>query len=146
MAAKTSPYSTRFKLGAAAVVAVAVALFVGAFLTLGDSEDPVLETSGDAAVVEALLPARGDQVPQQSTVGIDLVPDWSGTLVVGGTEIPADELQVTPELGLIQFTPGEGRAVEGFDAGQNCVSAVIWPIADGRGVDDRTVNWCFTVV
>src|ERR687897_3481545 len=84
----TSPYSTRFKLVAVAVLAVAVALFVGAFLTMEDSgDDPVLSSTGDDAVVENLIPRRNSQVPQQSTIGIDLVPDWTGTLVLNGTEI-----------------------------------------------------------
>jgi hypothetical protein len=143
----TSPYSTRFKLVAVAVLALAIALFVGAFLTMEDSgDDPVLSSTGDDAVVENLIPRRNSQVPQQSTIGIDLVPDWTGTLVLNGTEIPADELQVTPELGLIQFTPGEGKTVEAFETGRNTISAIIWPIAEGRGPADRTITWDINVV
>lgn len=139
-------YSTRFKLAAAAVVAVAAVLVAVAVRMIDDGgDDPVLR-GGDAAVVENLLPRRNAQVPQQSNVGIDLVTGWEGTLVIDGTEIPEDELQVTPEIGLIEFTPGDGRAVEELDPGRNCVSAVIWRISDGRGVDDRTIPWCFEVV
>jgi hypothetical protein len=144
--AKSSVYSTRFKLGAVVVVAVAGLLFALAIRLFDDGgDDPVLR-GGDAAVVENLLPSRNDQVPQQSNVGIDLVTGWEGTLVIGGVEIPEDELQVTPEIGLIEFTPGEGKAVEQLDPGRNCVSAIIWRISDGRGVDDRTIPWCFDVV
>lgn len=144
--AKSSVYSTRFKLAAVAVVAVAALLFTLAIRLFDDGgDDPVLR-GGDAAVVENLLPARNDQVPQQSNVGIDLVTGWEGTLVIGGVEIPEDELQITPEIGLVEFTPGEGRAVEQLDPGRNCVSAIIWRVADGRGVDDRTIPWCFEVV
>lgn len=144
--ADSPTYSTRFKIGAVAVLAVAVTLFVVAFTMFEDGgEDPVLR-GGDAAVVENLIPRRDAQVPQQSSVGIDLVAGWDGTLVLGGVEIPTDQLQVTPEIGLIEYTPGEGKAVEELDAGRNCVSAVIWRVADGRGVDDRTIPWCFEVV
>ncbi|MFO7280872.1 MAG: hypothetical protein C0P77_010755 [Thermoanaerobacterales bacterium] len=142
----TSPYSTRFKIVASAVVAVAVALLVVAVRSFDDgNDDPVLR-SGDQDVVEALIPRRDAQVPRQSRVGIDLAIGWEGTLVIDGVEIPADQLDVTPELGLIEYTPGDGKAVEELQPGQNCVSAVIWRSQDGRGVADRTVPWCFEVV
>jgi len=145
MATRTSPYSTRFKIVAAAVVALAGVLFYLAFTSLGDDEDPLL-SPGDSQVVENLIPRRNAQVPQQSSVGIDLVVGWSGRLVVNGTEIPDDELVITPQLGLIEFTPGPTRTVEALDSGQNCVTAVIWRLQDGRGVNDRTIPWCFEVV
>ncbi len=145
MATRTSPYSTRFKIVAAVVVALAGVLFYLAFTSLGDDEDPVL-SAGDSQVVENLIPRRNAQVPQQSSVGIDLVVGWSGRLVVNGTEIPDDELVITPQLGLIEFTPGPTRTVEALDSGQNCVTAVIWRLQDGRGVNDRTIPWCFEVV
>jgi hypothetical protein len=144
--AKSSVYSTRFKIGAVVVLAVAVTLLAIAVRSLSDGgDDPVLR-GGDAAIVENLIPRRDAQVPQQSNVGIDLVTGWAGTLVIDGVEIPGDELQVTPEIGLIEYTPGDGKAVEALDAGQNCVSAVIWKVSDGRGVADRTIPWCFEVV
>ena len=144
--ADTSPYSTRFRVIAALVFALAVALLVIAIIGLDEgNEDPVLQ-GGDRAVVENLIPRRNAQVPQQSSVGIDVVTGWEGTLVVDGIEIPRDQLVLTPEIGLIEFTPAPGTAVEELDPGQNCVSAIIWRISDGRGVDDRTIPWCFEVV
>ena len=101
---------------------------------------------GDRAVVENLIPRRNAQVPQQSGVGIDLVNGWDGTLVVSGVEIPRDQLVLTPEIGLIEFTPGPDKAVEELVSGENCVTAIIWRVSDGRGVDDRTIPWCFDVV
>jgi len=128
------------------VFAVAVALFAVAVVGLDDgNEDPVLE-GGDRAVVENLIPRRNAQVPQQSSVGIDVVTGWDGTLVIGGVEIPREQLVLTPEIGLIEFTPGPGQAVEELASGENCVTAVIWRVSDGRGVDDRTIPWCFDVV
>ena len=145
MAQQTSPYSTRFKIVAAAVVAVAALLIFIAFTSLGDDEDPVL-SEGDQQVVENLIPRRDTQVPQQSSVGIDLVTGWAGALTINGVEIPEDELTTTPEIGLIMYTPAEGKAVEELQAGQNCITATIWRISDGRGVNDRSIPWCFEVV
>lgn len=144
--AGSSTYSTRFKIGAVIVLAIAITLFGLAIRSFdGGGDDPVLSDS-DSAVVENLIPRRDAQVPQQSNVGIDLVTGWDGVLIVNGVNIPEDQLQVTPEIGLIEFTPGEGKAVEALETGQNCVSAVVWRLADGRGVADRTIPWCFDVV
>jgi hypothetical protein len=120
--ARSPVYSTRFKIVAAVVVAIAAGLF-----TLGVRS---LDDSGD----------------DPASVGIDLATGWGGTLVIDGVEIPEDELDLTPELGLVEFTPGEGRTVDALRPGRNCVSAVIWRLSDGRGVADRTVPWCFEVV
>jgi hypothetical protein len=143
---KPSPYSTRFRIGAALVAAAALGVFAFTFIVLDEGDDDPVLQGGDAAVVENLIPRRNSQVPQQSGVGIDLVPGWDGTLVLDGVEIPRDQLVLTPELGLIEFTPGPDRAVEELSAGQNCVTAIIWRMDDGRGVDDRTIPWCFEVV
>ena len=143
----TPVYSTRFKIIAAVLLAVAIAGFVGAYLTFAEGEDdPVLRSGGQDEYVEALIPDRNSQVPQQSPVGIDLVTGWTGVLVVNGVEIPEDELNVTQELGLVQFTPADGRAVEQLEGGQNCVTAIVWPLSEGRDRGARNVTWCFEVV
>jgi hypothetical protein len=140
-------YSTRFKLVAGLVLALAIGAFVGAYLTITDSgEDPVLSSGGQDEYVEALIPSRDSQVPQQSRVGIDLVTGWTGVLVVNGTEVPEDELNVTPELGLVEFVPADGRTVEQLEGGRNCVTAIVWPLSEGRAEGARNVQWCFEVV
>jgi hypothetical protein len=144
--ATRSVYSTRFKLVASLLVTAAVAAFVAAYLSAREGgNDPILSAGGAGEIVEALIPRRDTQVPQQTTVGIDLVTGWEGTLVLNGTEIPKDQLTLTPELGLIQFTPAKGKAVEELRAGRNCVTAIVWPIAQGREAA-RNIPWCFEVV
>ena len=140
-------YSLRFRLLAGLVVAAAAGLFTLAYLSFQDgSEDPILQ-SGDAdEFVDELIPQRNASVVQQQTVGIDLIPTWTGVLVIDGTEIPQDQLQVTPELGLIQFTPSEGLAVEQLRAGTNTVSAIVWPRSESRETAARTIAWTFEVV
>ena len=140
-------YSLRFRLVAGLVVAVAAGLFTLAYLSFQDgSEDPILQ-SGDAdEFVDELIPQRNASVVQQQTVGIDLIPTWTGVLVIDGTEIPQDQMQVTPELGLIQFTPNEGLAVEQLRAGTNTVSAIVWPRSESRETAARTIAWTFEVV
>jgi hypothetical protein len=144
----TSPYSTRFKVVAVVVLALAISAFVAAYLATSDDGDDALGTSGDEIgndVVEQRIPAPGSQVPQQSTVGIDLLSGWEGTLQLNEVEIPMDQLKLTPELARIEFTPGDGKVVEELQAGLNCVTAIVWPISEGRDAA-RQIPWCFTVV
>ncbi|MGH9110896.1 MAG: hypothetical protein ACRDZN_01125, partial [Acidimicrobiales bacterium] len=129
--ATTSVYSTRFKVVATLVLAVAGAAFVLAYLSAQEGDDDPLLTTGTSEIVETLMPRRDSQVPQQTSIGIDLVSGWTGTLLVNDVEIPQDQLTVTPELALIEFSPGDGRAIEELAAGRNCVTAVVWPIAEG---------------
>jgi hypothetical protein len=143
----TSVYSTRFKILAAVLLAAAIAAFVGAYLTFAEGEDdPVLRSGGQDEYVEALMPNRNDQVPQQTRVGIDLVTGWTGVLVINGVEIPEDELNITEELGLVQFTPDDGRAVEQLEGGLNRVTAIVWPLSEGRDQGSSDVTWTFVVV
>lgn len=144
--AKDSPYSTRFKVGAAAVVALAALLIGYAVVGLDEGgDDPVLR-GGDQAIVENLIPRRNAQVPQQDSVGIDLAAGYDAALIVNGVEIPRDELTLTPQIGLVEFRPTPDTAVDSLETGRNCVTAVVWKLSDGRGVNDRTVPWCFEVV
>jgi hypothetical protein len=143
--ATATVYSTRFKVVATLVLAAAIAAFVLAYLSFQEGEDDPMLTTGTSEIVETLIPRRNSQVPQQASVGIDLVSGWTGTLLVNGVEIPQDELTLTPELALIEFSPGDGRAVEELATGRNCVTAVVWPIAQGRGSAEQ-IPWCFDVV
>ena len=141
-----SPYSNRFRIVATLVLAGVVVAFGLAFRSCQEGDDDaILQSGGDDAYVEALLPSRDSQVPQQETVGIDLVESWTGTLNVNGVDIPADELQVTLELGLVQYTPREGRAVEELRTGRNTVVATVWPRAEGPDAG-TTVTWSFEAV
>jgi hypothetical protein len=144
----TSPYSTRFKVMAVVVLALAISAFVAAYLVTSSEGDSGSATSGNAVgddIVEQRIPAPNSQVPQQSTVGIDLVSGWEGTLQVNNVEIPKDQLTLTPKLSRIEFRPGDGKVVEELQAGLNCVNAIVWPIPEGRDAA-RQIQWCFTVV
>ncbi len=108
--------------------------------------DPEITPIGE--VVERLYPARDSEALQQVQVGVDLGPRYDGVLVVGPEQIepPDDQLVRQPALNQVFFSPGEGRVVEEWAPGRNCVRAVVWPVVEGRGGDGtRNVDWCFEV-
>lgn len=126
---------------AAALVGAGVALFAAIQATNTSDEPPAGTSPPD--VVEHLLPARGDEVLRQTEIGIDLAPGYEATLIVNGEPIPDDELRRVPEQNQVFFLPREGTVVPELPGGRNCVTALVWRSAVGRGVDDQTFSWCF---
>jgi hypothetical protein len=123
-----------------AVVAV-IAVAIGALVVLGEDSD---NDARDAAI-EQFIPTDGDQIVQQEPVGIDLAPGYDGTLALNGVAIPEDQLNKVPALNLVQFVPGEGKEVEQYLQGRNCVVATFWLSKDGPG-QATSRSWCFSVL
>ena len=120
------------------IVAVAIGLFVLAGqLAATDRSD------GTAAggAVERLIPAENSETFQGNAVGVDLAPGWALlNLQVDGVEIPEDEWNVTSELGLYQFQPGEGQIMQTLPPVRTVtLSATIFTLADPSVT--RTVTW-----
>lgn len=143
VARRASPYSTRFKLVAALVVAVAVSLLAFAYVKLSDDSD---DPAADRDYIEALIPPGQSQILQQETVGVDLAPGWEGRLRLGNEEIPEDQLLINTSLNRVEFTPGPAKVVEAWPAGRTCINAVMWQSSQGRENGERTISWCFEVL
>jgi hypothetical protein len=128
------------------VVLGAIAGVVWAF-TLVETDDGSndIATSGDSPV-ELLIPPRDSEILRQEAVGVDLRPGWTGVLQVNGVEIPEDQVDAAnvASTGVITYTVGDGKAVERFEAGRNCVTAVVWRVEESRA-QSRDISWCFNV-
>jgi hypothetical protein len=130
-----------------AVIVVVCLVGLGITLTFVDTDPPEDEVIvSESSPVEALIPPEGSEILRQEPVGVDLRPGWTGTLVVNDQEIPNGQLQTDnlESLGQILYTPGDGKVVERYDAGQNCATAIIWRVEESRA-SSRTVSWCFNV-
>jgi hypothetical protein len=123
------------------LVIVIVGAAIAALVVVGEgSNDDVHD-----AAIEQFIPLEGNKIFQQQPVGIDLAPGYDGTLALNGVAIPDDQLDKTPALNLVTFTPGPGKIVEQYDQGQNCVLATFWLSKDGPGVATSR-SWCFSVL
>ena len=122
------------------VVVVVIAVAVTALAFLGEDSD---NNARDAAI-ERFIPTEGDQIFQQSPVGLDLEAGYDGTISLNGTPIPEDQLDKTEALNLVLFSPGPDKEVQQYDQGQNCVVATFWPVSDEAAVASR--SWCFSVL
>jgi hypothetical protein len=114
--------------------------------------------------IESIDPIRGSvRVPAQSKVFVDLLPGYTGVLVIDGLEIESvslDELNVNAKPGqqvtlpnttiyepgnaTLTFTPTEGAPIEEFTQGRHQVSVIYWKITDGRSAA-RSYTWEFNV-
>jgi hypothetical protein len=122
----------------------------------GDADQPTFTGGGDAgggtgsssqtsrAIVELQAPTPDSAVLSQAQLLIDLSTAYSASFVINGVTIPDDQLQLRPELNQVIFNPGEGKVIERFPAGRNCVEADIYRL-DGIDEDVPPARWCFNV-
>jgi hypothetical protein len=115
--------------------------------------------------VEQISPGRGDSVLRQSEVMADLVPGYTGELVIDGQTLPVVEVGTTlvdpgqvasqdVEIPLstrfdsgsnvLRYLPQEGAPIERFDPGPHEVKVVYWPIDEGRDAA-LSYTWQFDV-
>lgn len=94
--------------------------------------------------IRQLTPGDGDQVPNQSRVGVSVAPGWVATLSIDGTQIPTDEMTIRESLGEYFFDPAPGKVFESLRPGQVCVTASARSQVDD--VEPVTYTWCFTAI
>lgn len=124
------------------LVLFAVGLLVLAGMSADTSSDDDVSISGD--IVERLTPAPNDEVLSQTPIALDLATGWGvAALTVNDTTILEQDWDVTGELALYQFFPGEGTSLDRLKADRNCVEAQLFRLADPT--ETRSVDWCFTV-
>ncbi len=147
----TGRYSNRYKLAVAAVVTVALGLFVAAVRTVDTDDSDEVQVTGGAGdldkVIEAVLPRPDTEALQQTAIVLDLAPGYDGGLAVNGVVIPEGQLERDTNVNLVRFVPADGRTVEELPAGRRtCVDATYWPRSQGRtGPDAGSFRWCFDV-
>jgi len=118
---------------------------------------------GLPAEVEHVDPNPGDSVLRQSEILVDLVPGYTGELVIDGETLPVAEIVAAadPEPGAdvaadvlvtrfdlgtntLRFVPQEGAPIERFEQGTHTAKVVYWRIDEGRSAA-RSFTWQFDV-
>jgi hypothetical protein len=116
--------------------------------------------------IESLDPVpEAVQIPNQSSVFVDLATGYTGVLVIDGIEIetvnidelgqadiePGQQVELPPvtrfEPGnsTLTFTPNAGALITRFAQGEHTAQVIYWRIEDGRQFA-RSFTWTFTVV
>ena len=100
-------------------------------------------TGRQPRVVRTVSPRPGSSQLRQTEVFAELDSAYQGGLVINGRTIPDDQLRIIQGLNRISFTPGEGREIETFPAGLNCVVVRYRPITAETG-STGSYRWCFS--
>jgi hypothetical protein len=88
------------------------------------------------ADIQSISPERGQLASPLDTVSVDLADQYTGVLVIDGTEIPEDQLERVVSLQTISFRPGNDKVISRYRAGENTVVVKYWR---GR-LQDRPSN------
>jgi len=132
-------------------VVVVLGLLVAANLLVvaGLSQRTGHSSPGQPAAVEQLDPPAGSVIRPQATVGVDLRDDLTGVLLLDqprpGTEIPEDQLQRVPGLGIVQFRPGPGKVVRELAPGHHELTVLYWARTESRPARPASYSWSFEV-
>ena len=124
------------------------------------------ERAGLPPLIEEVNPVpQAEQALSQTSVFVDLVSGYTGTLVIDGVEIPTVDVsaladrnlrpgeQVTvpaatvyaPGNATLTFVPGEGAAITEFDEGEHEVTVLYWAL-DETPQQARRFTWTFNVI
>ena len=112
------------------VAIVAIALFAVLNLVVilvANSDTSKPGTESLPVTVEAVSPAPGELTTLVDNVTVDLRDDMTGDLVINRLVIPEDQLERTPELGIVSFRPGNGKELTKLNSGENTVIVYYWP-------------------
>jgi hypothetical protein len=126
------------------IVAGGLLLAVNVWIIAGISQRTNTEGTLPTSI-EELIPKPGDLVSPQSSIGVNLRDDLTGILQLNGVEIPLDQLQIQPTVGIVTFAPGPGKDISRLPAGPNRVTVVFWPRASTREKSASSYSWSFKV-
>ena len=126
------------------IALVLLVLVAGGAILVASHETSQSQAQFDNGVVEQLIPNNGDKILQQDQVGIRLADGYTGSLVVNGLPVPDDQVDKVQALNEVLFQPGDGKVVQDWPAGQNCVVASYWKYETPADVSSHT--WCFSGV
>jgi hypothetical protein len=146
------------------LLVASMALALGLFLVVFALNSA---TTGRAALglpeaIDAISPAKNDEVLRQTAVVADLAPGYEGKLIIDRREIEvqtvAAETNVQPNQqvnqdilvtkfdpgsGTLTFQPQEGAPIEAFATGTHEVKVIYWRLADPT--QTRSYTWQFKV-
>lgn len=117
------------------------------------------------ATIEQIDPVPAAvRVPAQTSVFVDLLPGYTGVLVVDGLELQTvniEDLQDTankpgqqitlppttifePGNATLTFKPSADADIKDFSQGEHIIKVIFWKIIDGRNTA-RSYTWTFNV-
>jgi hypothetical protein len=115
--------------------------------------------------IENIDPVRGAvRVPAQTEVFVDLLPGYTGVLVIDGVEletvdlsdlgaasqVPGQQVSLPAKTiyekgnATLRFVPSEGAAIESFSQGAHTAKVIFWKVLGSRD-RSQSYTWTFSV-
>ncbi len=121
-----------------------VAIIIGAW-QINSSGNSSNSAGNIPPEIRELIPVENAQVPRQSTIGIELEPapgneEYDIRLWLNDEPLPLDEADKSNAR--FTYRPGEGKAIEELEIGENCIRAEYYPRST-QGDNLKTYRWCF---
>ncbi len=145
----TSPglQARRRKLGRVLIVVAGLLVAVNLLWFAGLSNDNA--TSPLPSQIKQLFPGNQQVIRPQDTVGAQLNGGLQGVLYINGGQIPLDQINGDPGLGLITFRPGcDGAQVSKqdceyseFQPGTMNLAIDYWPIGESVATAKHRNQW-----
>jgi hypothetical protein len=112
-------------------------------LLVASSDTSAPDTEALPATVEAISPENNEITGLVDDITVDLRDDLTGVLVIDGREIPEDQLDRVPELGVVTFRPGPDKELTRLRAGENTVVVKYWERTKDRPANPPSFGWRF---
>jgi hypothetical protein len=127
-----------------AIVAIAlIAVLNLGVLLVASSDTSAPDTEALPATIEAISPENNEITGLIDDITVDLRDDLTGVLVIDGVEIPEDQLDRVPELGVVTFRPGPDKELTRLLAGENTVVVKYWERTKDRPANPPSFGWRF---
>jgi len=122
---------------------VVIAVLNLAVIGLSTSDTSSPEDRTLPSTIDSVMPAPGEIIRLQDTIGADLRDDLTGVLVLDGVEIPEDQLERVVPLAVVTFRPGPGQDLERFETGEHTLEVLYWEQAKPRPANPDSYSWSF---
>jgi hypothetical protein len=117
------------------------------------------------ATIEDIDPVRGAvRVPAQTEVFVDLLPGYTGVLVIDGVEletvdrselgaadqVPGQQVSLPAKTiyekgnATLTFVPAKGAAIDSFTQGTHTATVIFWKVLESRQ-RSQSYTWTFSV-
>jgi hypothetical protein len=132
---------TRYRVIVSLLLALAAAAMYVAFIS---AKEPEPNITNSLNVVAVRPDINTTAVSRQTRIYAKLKSGFVGSLVVNGTEIPAEQVDHLEGSNTVGFTPGPGTAVGPLKPGQNCALVFYWHPEESRATAE-SFKWCWKV-
>ena len=120
------------------ILAVAIAGFLFVFTA------PKQRVPGRPAAIEAVYPEGGNLDLRQVAIYADLVPGYTGYLLLDGKEVPRDDLQIVDALSTVTLRPQPGSDYSQLAPGPHRATIVYHRMGEPESASE-SYTWSFSL-